>query len=78
MSINSYGSREKTKEDIYRAWCVLYLGILCDIIQASDMQAELSRLCELSKADAKRDQLVAPNAGSLAHQRLTVFTQGWW
>lgn len=48
----------------------LVLGVLCNVVQASDMQAELPSLCELSKADSERDQLVPSNASSLSHQLL--------
>lgn len=49
-----------------------YLGILCDIVEAGNVHAELAGLGELAEANAERDELITSNACSLAHHRLTI------
>lgn len=41
--------------------CKAYLCILGQVLQGSDMELELFRLCKLAKADAKRDEVVPGN-----------------
>lgn len=50
---------------------VTYLGILCDIVEAGNVHAELASLRELSEANTERDELITSNTGGLTHHRLT-------
>lgn len=53
-------------------WVVNYLGVLCDVVEAGDVHAELSSLCELSEANTERNQLITSNTRRLAHHRLAI------
>ena len=67
-----------TKIDLRRkVIACFYLGVLCNIIEAGDVHAELSSLGELAKANTERDELVTTNARCLSHHGFTIgSTQG--
>lgn len=46
---------------------ISYLGVLRDIVESRDVQAELSRLGELPEARAQRQQRVTADASRLPH-----------
>lgn len=49
-----------------------YLGVLSQIVQCSDVEGKLARLCKLAETDTEGSELLSTDADSHSHHAFTT------